>query len=108
MGAYTTLSFQFSLVILSGFAYLFPHWIYICLFTVIPIIPYLLAYSLIPESASWLVTRDKHEKACKVMQRVAEINGNEAPSDLLSQLKVNFQQLNYLLIELINLEDRQK
>ena len=41
-----------------------------------------LTFRLVPESPRWLVAQERYEEAEAILQKVAEVNGNEIPRHL--------------------------
>ena len=40
-------------------------------------------YSIIPESARWLITQGRTKEAMRLIQRMAEVNRRQVPADLV-------------------------
>ncbi|XP_074044073.1 solute carrier family 22 member 1-like [Macrotis lagotis] len=74
--------FTVGLVMLSGIAYLIPHWRWLQLTVTLPTFLFLLYYWCIPESPRWLLSQKKNTKAIKIMEHIAQKNGKLIPANL--------------------------
>ncbi|XP_051796339.1 solute carrier family 22 member 13-like [Acanthochromis polyacanthus] len=76
-------------MLLSGIAYLIHNWRILQMVLFSPLIILLVVnYWFLPESARWLLTHGRKEKAQKELQRAARINGRKLPEDLLDQINM--------------------
>ncbi|XP_074165488.1 solute carrier family 22 member 1-like [Sminthopsis crassicaudata] len=74
--------FTVGLVILSGIAYMIPHWRWLQLTVSVPTFLFLLYYWCVPESPRWLLSQKKKTKAIKIMDHIAQKNGKLLPANL--------------------------
>lgn len=75
------------------FAYFVPHWFYASLFYWMLLIGIFSMYKWVPESASWLLSRGRYDESFETVSKVARVNGEVIPEDLMNRLKV----INYLI-----------
>ncbi|XP_030053922.1 solute carrier family 22 member 3 [Microcaecilia unicolor] len=75
VGIVVQMFFTLGVIIIPGIAYLIPTWQGIQLAISLPNFLFLLYYWLVPESPRWLLTRQKKEKALKLMRTIAKHNG---------------------------------
>ncbi|KAM9005411.1 solute carrier family 22 member 1 [Sarcophilus harrisii] len=73
--------FTVGLVILSGIAYMIPHWRWLQLTVSVPTFLFLLYYWCVPESPRWLLSQKKKTKAIKIMDHIAQKNGKLLPAN---------------------------
>lgn len=45
-------------------------------------------FSLIPESPTWLISKNRYEEAYKQLVRVCKFNGKKVPTELMEDIKV--------------------
>ncbi|XP_061778472.1 solute carrier family 22 member 13b [Nerophis ophidion] len=77
------------LMLLSGLAYLIPHWRVLQLVLYSPLLLLLiLLYWFLPESARWLLTQGRKEEAVKEVRRAAKVNGRTISQHLLDKKKL--------------------
>ncbi|XP_061876633.1 solute carrier family 22 member 13-like isoform X1 [Entelurus aequoreus] len=77
------------LMLLSGLAYLIPHWRILQLVLYSPLLLLLpLLYWFLPESARWLLTQGRKEEAVKEVSRAAKVNGRTISQHLLDKLEM--------------------
>ena len=69
-------------------AWLFGDWMIIQLLVSAPPLLFILYYWLVPESVRWLLIKDKHDKAQKIINQAAKVNGVQ----LSEQLLANFEK----------------
>lgn len=62
-------------------AYYLRDWRLLCIITSVPLALIPLCYKLIPESASWLLTRGRKKEAIKLLRTVAKINKRVYPEE---------------------------
>ncbi|XP_051854011.1 solute carrier family 22 member 1-like [Antechinus flavipes] len=74
--------FTVGLVVLSGIAYMIPHWRWLQLTVSVPTFLFLLYYWCVPESPRWLLSQKKKTKAIKIMDHIAQKNGKLLPANL--------------------------
>ncbi|KAF5288061.1 hypothetical protein FQR65_LT12111 [Abscondita terminalis] len=68
-------------------AVLFGDWKWFLLIISLPHLSILVFYVLVPESAQWLISKGKTEKAIICFQRIAQINGKEVTQKVFDQLR---------------------
>ncbi|XP_038075240.1 organic cation transporter protein-like [Patiria miniata] len=88
VGTTTVLFSAFSVgyMILSLLAYLLREWRHLQLAISLPFVLTLLAIIVFPESPRWLITKGRYKEATKIIEKMAKVNGTEAPEDLLDKL----------------------
>ncbi|TWW54023.1 Solute carrier family 22 member 13 [Takifugu flavidus] len=80
-------SFPLGLMILSGVAYLIPNWRILQLVLFSPLILVLgIFYWILPESARWLLTQGRKNRAIQEIQRAAKVNGRTISQELLEKV----------------------
>ncbi|XP_020842396.1 solute carrier family 22 member 1-like [Phascolarctos cinereus] len=82
VGILFQMSFAVGLVMLSGIAYVIPHWRWLQLTVTLPTFFFLLYYWCVPESPRWLLSQKKNAKAIKIMEHIAQKNGKQLPANL--------------------------
>ncbi|XP_030053889.1 solute carrier family 22 member 13 [Microcaecilia unicolor] len=78
--------FGFGLMALAGLAYLIRNWRFLLLVGSAPVALVFCYIWIIPESARWLLTQGKNEKAKKLLQKAASVNKKNIPEEMLLQL----------------------
>ncbi|CAG2172216.1 unnamed protein product [Oppiella nova] len=73
--------------ILPGVVYLTSDWVWLAVFQFVATLPFLLCWRLVPESASWLITQKRYSEAYEVLTKVAKVNGQPVPKDLMIQIQ---------------------
>ena len=71
-------------MVLAIDAYLIRDWVTLQLVAYVPWLILLGLWFLIPESPRWLIASGRHEKAVKVIQKMAAVNGKTVPQELLN------------------------
>ncbi|XP_029444244.1 solute carrier family 22 member 13-like isoform X1 [Rhinatrema bivittatum] len=79
--------FAIGLMVLAGLAYAIRSWRLLQLVGSLPVALVFFYIWIIPESARWLLTQGKNEKAKKLLQKAALINKQTIPEEMLQQLK---------------------
>ncbi|TKS87703.1 Solute carrier family 22 member 13 [Collichthys lucidus] len=80
--------YPLGLMMLAGIAYLIRNWRILQLVLFSPLVLVLvLFYWILPESARWLVTQGKKERAIKEIRRAAKVNHRKVPEYLLDKLE---------------------
>ncbi|XP_015328413.1 solute carrier family 22 member 1 isoform X2 [Bos indicus] len=76
------MAFTVGLVLLSGLAYILPHWRWLQLAVSLPIFLLLFRFWFVPESPRWLLSQKRNTEAIKIMDHIAQKNGKLPPADL--------------------------
>ena len=71
-------------LVLAIDAYLIRDWVTLQLVAYVPWLILLGLWFLIPESPRWLIASGRHERAVKVIQKMAAANGKTVPQELLN------------------------
>ncbi|XP_022376654.1 solute carrier family 22 member 1-like [Enhydra lutris kenyoni] len=74
-------AFTVGLVLLSGLAYVIPHWRWLQLATSLPTFLFLLYYWCVPESPRWLLSQKRNSQAIKIIDHIAQKNGKSPLPD---------------------------
>ncbi|TWW70935.1 Solute carrier family 22 member 13 [Takifugu flavidus] len=81
-------TYALGLMILSGVAYLIPNWRILQLVLFSPLILVLgIFYWILPESARWLLTQGRKNRAIQEIQKAAKMNGRTISQELLKKWK---------------------
>ncbi|XP_062423632.1 solute carrier family 22 member 13-like [Rhea pennata] len=83
--------FAIGQMLLAGLSYAIRNWRLLEIAGSVPIFALFFYFWVLPESARWLVTKGRVEKAKKVLQKAASINKRTIPLGLLEQLKPEAQ-----------------
>ncbi|XP_044098725.1 solute carrier family 22 member 1 isoform X1 [Neovison vison] len=75
-------AFTVGLVLLSGLAYVIPHWRWLQLATSLPTFLLLLCYWCVPESPRWLLSQKRNTQVIKIIDHIAQKNGKSPLPDL--------------------------
>ncbi|XP_059257362.1 solute carrier family 22 member 1-like isoform X1 [Mustela nigripes] len=75
-------AFTVGLVLLSGLAYVIPHWRRLQLATSLPTFLLLLYYWCVPESPRWLLSQKRNTQVIKIIDHIAQKNGKSPLPDL--------------------------
>ncbi|XP_063089170.1 solute carrier family 22 member 1 isoform X2 [Cavia porcellus] len=76
------MGFTVGLVVLTGVAYVIPHWRWLQLAVSLPTFLFLLYYWCVPESPRWLLSQNRNTQAMKIMDHIAQKNGKPPVADL--------------------------
>ncbi|XP_043678623.1 organic cation transporter protein [Vespula pensylvanica] len=79
--------FTFASCILPWIAYFLANWRLTCLATSVPLILAVISPWLIPESARWLVSQGKIDKAIGILRKFERINGTKVPDEIYKQFQ---------------------
>uniref|UniRef100_A0A8C1U951 Solute carrier family 22 member 13b n=1 Tax=Cyprinus carpio TaxID=7962 RepID=A0A8C1U951_CYPCA len=79
--------FAIGLVLLSGLAFGIRNWRILQLVLSAPVGLFCIYYWILPESARWLLTQGKQDKAKKEILKAARINGKNVPEILLDKME---------------------
>ncbi|XP_029444245.1 solute carrier family 22 member 13-like isoform X2 [Rhinatrema bivittatum] len=82
--------FAIGLMVLAGLAYAIRSWRLLQLVGSLPVALVFFYIWIIPESARWLLTQGKNEKAKKLLQKAALINKQTIPEEMLQQVCEQF------------------
>ncbi|XP_032693105.1 solute carrier family 22 member 1 [Lontra canadensis] len=74
-------AFTVGLVLLSGLAYVIPHWRWLQLATSLPTFLFLLYYWCVPESPRWLLSQKRNSQVIKIIDHIAQKNGKSPLPD---------------------------
>ncbi|XP_037816723.1 organic cation transporter-like protein isoform X1 [Lucilia sericata] len=80
------------LVLSPWFALWVKSWRYYLLIASVPVLLFLLYPLLICESASWLLTREKYDRAVKCLKRVAKFNGRQVEEKVFDEFVDYYKQ----------------
>ncbi|XP_068094370.1 solute carrier family 22 member 13-like [Hyperolius riggenbachi] len=80
-------SFAFGQIVLAGIGYGIRNWRIVQIVCSAPIGLLFVYYWVLPESARWLLTKGKNEKATELLQKAARMNKKEFSEKLLTQLQ---------------------
>ncbi|XP_051543712.1 solute carrier family 22 member 13b [Myxocyprinus asiaticus] len=79
--------YAIGLMLLSGVAYGIRNWRILQLVLSAPVGLFCFYYWILPESARWLLTQGKQERAKKEILKAARINGRKVPENLLDKME---------------------
>lgn len=80
--------FTFAACLLPWIAYFLADWRMTSLVTSIPLILAIAAPWLVPESARWIVSQGKVDKAIGILKNFEKMNGTKVPDDIYEEFKV--------------------
>lgn len=63
------------------------HWFWFQLALSMPILPFVFAYRLVPESPRWLLTKGKTKKFDKLLEKAARVNGKVIKGDVKEMIR---------------------
>lgn len=75
------IAYSLGLVLLAGIVFIFRDWRYLSLAVSLPLLILFSCFFILPESPRWLIATGKFAEAAKIMQKMAEINGKQLPSN---------------------------
>ncbi|XP_064114552.1 beta-alanine transporter-like isoform X2 [Macrobrachium nipponense] len=88
---YTTVimnvAYSFTLILLSGVAYLVRDWAQLSLATTIPFLAFFFFWCVLPESPRWLLANGRLEEAEKIMRKMARVNRKQLPENYMANLR---------------------
>ncbi|XP_053448628.1 solute carrier family 22 member 2 isoform X2 [Nycticebus coucang] len=84
VGIFYQVAYTIGLLVLTGVAYVLPHWRWLQLAVTLPNLCFLLYYWCIPESPRWLISQNKNAKAMRIIKHIAKKNGKSLPASLQS------------------------
>ncbi|XP_073686900.1 solute carrier family 22 member 13-like [Garra rufa] len=79
--------YAIGLMLLSGVAFGIRNWRILQLVLSAPVGLFCVYYWILPESARWLLTQGKQDRAKKEIVKAARINGNKVPENLLDKME---------------------
>lgn len=85
-GVAVQMFFSFGFIALAGFAYFFTDWRELQIAITLPGIVFMCYYWIIPESARWLLSKNRKEDAIKIVKNVAKENNANVPHDVLMNI----------------------
>lgn len=80
--------FTFAACVLPWIAYFLADWRYTVIATSLPLALALLTPLFVPESARWLVSMGKIDKAIEILHKFERINGTKVPDNIMQDFKV--------------------
>ncbi|XP_008215741.1 organic cation transporter protein [Nasonia vitripennis] len=80
------LFFTAGYIMIAGFAYYITDWRMLQLALTVPSVAFLLYWWFIPESARWLLTKNRNKEAMELLQKASRENGVEIPESTLERL----------------------
>lgn len=83
-GVAVMMFFSFGYILTAGFAYYFTDWRQFQIAITLPGLVFMCYYWFIPESARWLISKNRKEEAIKVINAVAKENKVSIPSEVLN------------------------
>ncbi|ESO89334.1 hypothetical protein LOTGIDRAFT_106021 [Lottia gigantea] len=72
--------FAIGILVLALMGYLIRDWVILEIVATAPLVTYVIFYWVIPESPRWLVTKNKTEKAKKILEKIARKNKTTLPN----------------------------
>ncbi|VDM96737.1 unnamed protein product [Thelazia callipaeda] len=100
--------FSFGQILLGCLAYFIRDYRYLQLAISLPALVFMCYWWIIPESARWLISQHQYEKADKILQRAAKINGTKLPEKWWEQIDLpeenienRFSQRKYNFLDLV-------
>ena len=82
------LFFTLAACVLPWIAYYLADWRMTCIVTSVPLVLAVATPWLVPESARWLVSQGKIDKAIGILRKFERINGTKVPEDIYDDFKV--------------------
>lgn len=82
------LFFTFAACVLPWIAYYLADWRLTCIATSAPLVLAIATPWLVPESARWLVSQGKIDKAVSILKKFERINGTTVPESVYRDFKV--------------------
>ncbi|XP_017797048.1 PREDICTED: organic cation transporter protein [Habropoda laboriosa] len=79
--------FTFAACVLPWIAYFLADWRMTCIVTSVPLVLAVATPWLIPESARWLVSQGKVDKAIEILGKFERINGTKVPDDVYKRFR---------------------
>lgn len=85
-GVAVMMFFSFGFILTAGFAYLFTDWREFQFAITLPGLVFMCYYWFIPESARWLISKNRKEEAIKIIEDVAKENKATVPKEVLDSI----------------------
>lgn len=85
-GVAVMMFFSLGYILTAGFAYYFTDWRQFQIAITLPGLVFMCYYVFIPESARWLISKNRPEEAKKVIEAVAKENKASIPPELLNEV----------------------
>lgn len=85
-GVAVQMFFSFGYIALAGFAYFFADWRELQIAITLPGLVFMCYYWIIPESARWLLSKNRKEEAIKIVKDVVKENKVNVPQDVLNNI----------------------
>lgn len=82
------LFFTFATCALPWIAYYLADWRMTCIATSVPLVLAVVAPWLVPESARWLVSQGRVERAIEILAKFERINGTKVPENVYQRFRV--------------------
>lgn len=87
------LFFTFAVCILPWIAYYLADWRMTCIITSLPLALAVAAPWLVPESARWLVSQGRVERAIEILGKFEQMNGTKVPESVYQHFRVSVSPL---------------
>lgn len=85
-GVAVMMFFSFGFILTAGFAYAFTEWREFQIAITLPGLLFMCYYWFIPESARWLLSKNRKEEAIKIVEAVAKENKVSIPKEVLENI----------------------
>lgn len=85
-GVAVMMFFSFGYILTAGFAYFFTDWRHFQIAITLPGLVFMCYYWIIPESARWLISKNRKDEAIVIIQAVAKENKAIIPADVLDSI----------------------
>ncbi|GFU12494.1 organic cation transporter protein [Nephila pilipes] len=113
MGIFIQVGWSIGFVSLVGVAWFFRNWFWLQLVITLSFVPFAFAFSIIPESPRWLLTRGKTEKLKRLLIKAATVNGRDVEEniknfDFLKDIKENEGKQSTTLMEVLKMTKMRK
>ncbi|CAG9854103.1 unnamed protein product [Phyllotreta striolata] len=79
------IAYSLALITLAVIVWAIRDWRWMALTTTLPFLLLFLSWPLLPESPRWLMARGKFDKAERILQKMARINGKQLPNDFVNK-----------------------
>ncbi|XP_022082249.1 organic cation transporter protein-like [Acanthaster planci] len=91
-GQFINIYYAIGYMLLALFAYLIRDWKMLQLALTMIYVPFIFLIPVLPESARWLMSRNRNEDAEKIVRKMAKVNKVELPADLFEEDKNQEEQ----------------
>lgn len=85
-GVAVMMFFSAGYILTAGFAYFFTDWRIFQIAITLPGLVFMCYYWFIPESARWLISKNRKDEAIKIVEAVAKENGVTVPKEVLDSI----------------------